>query len=162
MKDSNKIFKDSIGSMNAYITLERWEDALKYVDKVISLNENNEDEDIFIRERGIILRHLGKREESIVVFNAVLSKPLFESFHIDILLEKGITLASMDKFEEALQTFQEALEIYKKLNTPYSHNYDDLKIEIHTNLSALYKIMGLYVCSTADNEIAEIRSNFRL
>ena len=86
-----------------FINLEKYEDALIYLDKILIINPN--DVEILIR-KGKSCEILGKTEEAIECFNHILS---IQPSNVDALRSKAIIFINKEKYEEAMSNLDQIL-----------------------------------------------------
>jgi len=85
------------------INLEKYEEALIYLDKILIINTN--DIEILIR-KGKSCETLGKTEQAIECFNQVLS---IQSSNVDALRGMAIIFINQEKYEEAMVNIDQIL-----------------------------------------------------
>ena len=86
-----------------FINLEKYEDALIYLDKILIINPN--DVEILIR-KGKSCEILGKTEQAIECFNHILS---IQPSNVDALRSKAIIFINQEKYEEAMVNLDQIL-----------------------------------------------------
>ena len=86
------------------INLEKYEEALIYLDKILIINTN--DIEILIR-KGKSCETLGKTEQAIECFNQVLS---IQSSNVDALRGMAIIFINQEKYEDAIVNLDQILQ----------------------------------------------------
>jgi tetratricopeptide (TPR) repeat protein len=85
--------------------IERYEEALTSLDKVIELDPNNVDAWCF---RGILLNLLSRHEQALAFYERVIQlNPNYQR----VWAVRGITLARLKRYEEALASFNKAFDL---------------------------------------------------
>lgn len=88
--------------------IERYEEALTSLDKVIELDPNNVDAWYF---RGILLNLLSRHEQALASYQRVID---LNPDYLKVWSVQGITLARLKRYEEALASFNKAFELAPK------------------------------------------------
>lgn len=96
------VVKASILSMSIF---NRLDEALSCINKAI---KNNQNDNIILNQKGIILFELEKYQEALNIFNNILKN---DSKNIEILNYKGRCLLVLNKLREALGVFNDILHI---------------------------------------------------
>ena len=86
-----------------FINLEKYEEALIYLDKILIINPN--DIEILIR-KGKSCEILGKTEHAIECFNHILS---IQPSNVDALRSKAIIFINQEKYEDAMTNLDQIL-----------------------------------------------------
>jgi len=86
-----------------FINLEKYEEALIYLDKILIISPN--DIEILIR-KGKSCEALGKTEHAIECFNHILS---IQSSNVDALRSKAIIFINQEKYEDAMTNLDQIL-----------------------------------------------------
>ena len=86
-----------------FINLEKYEEALIYLDKILIINPN--DVEILIR-KGKSCEILGKTEQAIECFNHILS---IQPSNVDALRSKAIVFINKEKYEDAMVNLDQIL-----------------------------------------------------
>ena len=86
-----------------FINLEKYEEALIYLDKILIINPN--DVEILIR-KGKSCEILGKTEQVIECFNHILS---IQPSNVDALRSKAINFINQEKYEDAMANLDQIL-----------------------------------------------------
>ena len=86
-----------------FINLEKYEEALIYLDKILIINPN--DVEILIR-KGKSCEILGKTEQAIECFNHILS---IQPSNVDALRSKAIIFINKEKYEDAMVNLDQIL-----------------------------------------------------
>ena len=89
----------------ALFKLEKYNDAIKYYDKMIELK--HDDVDAYYN-KGIALADSEHREKAIVCFDSVLELNFDD---IDAYIQKGIILAELERYDEAIQCLDKTIEL---------------------------------------------------
>lgn len=88
--------------------LNDFEEALKYFDEVLELDDT--DPDVW-NERGTLLNMLGKSEEALISYDKSLELCLDDTKDSNTWASKGNTLLGLQRYDEAIECYDNALKI---------------------------------------------------
>jgi tetratricopeptide (TPR) repeat protein len=105
-----------------FLKIKRYEQSIRYFDKALKLNSNNPEAN---RNKGIALFYLNKFEES----SAYLDKAIMKLNERDSIVYhiKGKVLSKMKKFQEAYDSYKQAIKINPECYKSYNNISNVLK-----------------------------------